>query len=162
MPDDRRRIDRRSGLAILALAAATNFIPWMELANGLTQTTETVGPREWGVGLGMCLLAGVLDAGMWLVGRRRRIPEKTRISEPRRTGLQASLAACAVNGLLAAAIVFLGTREVGGPLAEFGTFAFLWCLVALPLQLTAAFACGRASARGAGRRQTAEAPAEAL
>lgn len=162
MSDDRRRFDRRSGLTIMAFAAATNFLPWMELALGLTQTAEPVGKREWGVGMGMCLLAGVLVAAMWLFGRRSRVPEKPRMPEPRRTGLQAALATCAVNALLAGAVVFLGTREVGGPLGEFGTFAFLWCLVALPLQLTAAFALGRASVRGAGRRQTAEAPAESL
>jgi hypothetical protein len=162
MAADRRRFDRRSGLAILALAVATNFLPWMELATGLTRTTESVGPREWGVGMGMCLLGGVLVAATWLFGRHRQVPVRTRLTEPRRTGLQAALAACAVNGLLTAAIVFLGTREVGGPLAEFGTFAFLWCLVALPLQVTAAFALGRASVGSAGRRETAEAPTESL
>jgi len=162
MADDRRRFDRRSGFAIIALAAATNFLPWMELALGLTATAETVGWREWWVGMGMCLLAGLMVAAMWLFGRRSRVPDKPRMPEPRRTGLQAALATCAVNCLLAGSIVYLGTREVGGPLAEFGTFAFLWCLVALPLQLTAAFALGRASARGAGRRQTAEASPDEL
>jgi hypothetical protein len=162
MADDRRRFDRRSGLTIMAFASATNFLPWMELALGLTQTAEPVGRREWGVGMGMCVLAGVLVAAMWLFGRRSREPEKPRMPDPRRTGLQAALATCAVNALLAGVVVFLGTREVGGPLGEFGTFAFLWCLVALPLQLTAAFALGRASVRSAGRRETAEAPAETL
>ncbi len=40
------------------------------------------------------------------------------------------------------------------PLGEFGLFAFLWCLVALPVQLVAAFAFGRASIHLPGRRLT--------
>jgi hypothetical protein len=149
----RRRFDRRTGLVLLVLAVVSNFLPWMELAIGQTVTFEGVGLQELSPGLGMCTFAALLVAAAWLVGRRRAVPAKTRLTEPRRAGLRATLAACAVNGLLTAVILFLRTRETGGPLGEFGLFAFLWCLVALPVQVVAAFALGRASVQQ-GRRST--------
>lgn len=160
MKRQRRGYDRRTGWALLALGVSSNFLPWMELVTGLTTTQEPVGPREWGMELGMCLLAAVLACAAWLAGRRRQVPSSTRLKDPRRTGLQATLALVVANGLLTAVIVFLGTREVGGPLAEFGTFAFLWCLVCLPLQVLAAFALGTASTHSVGRRRTEGPPAE--
>lgn len=156
----RRGHDRRTGLALLSLGVSSNFLPWMELVTGLTATQEPVGPREWGIEVAMCLLAAVVACAAWLVGRHRKVPARTRLADPRRTGLRATLALCAANGLLAAVIVFLGTREVGGPLDEFGTFAFLWCLVCLPVQVLAAFALGSASTHSLGRRRS-EAPAAA-
>jgi hypothetical protein len=151
---ERRRFDRRTGLVLLALVVVSNFLPWMELAVGQTVTFERVGPRELAPGLGMCLLAAFLVVAAWLVGRRRPVPGEPRLPDPRRAGLRATLAACAVNALLTAVILFLRTRETGGPLGEFGLFAFLWCLVALPVQVVAAFALGRASVRTTGRRRT--------
>lgn len=153
----KRGHDRRTGLALLALGVASNFMPWMELVTGLTTTEESVGPREWGLELGMIVLAAVLACAAWLFGRRGPVSESTRLTDPRRTGLRATLVLCAVNGLLTAVIVFLTTREVGGPLGEFGTFAFLWCLVSLPVQVVAAFALGRASTHSRGRRNAAAA-----
>jgi hypothetical protein len=150
----RRRFDRRTGLVLLALAVVSNFLPWMELAIGQTLTFEAVGPRELAPGLGMCLLAALLDTAAWLVGRRRPMPAEPRLVDPRRAGLRATLASCAVNTLLTAVILFLRTRETGGPVGEFGLFAFLWCLVALPVQIVAAFALGRASVHSPGRRGT--------
>ena len=154
----RRGYDRRTGWAMLALGVASNFLPWMEFVTGLTTTAEPVGPREWGVQLGMCLLAALVACVAWMLGRRRAVPPNTRLKDPRAAGLKANLALCAANGLLAAVIVFLGTREQGGPLDELGTFAFLWCLVCLPVQFLAAFALGRASTHSLGRRR-ADSPA---
>jgi hypothetical protein len=151
---ERRRFDRRSGLMLLALAVVSNFLPWMELAIGQTVTFEAVGLRELAPGLGMCILAVILVAAAWLVGRRRSVSVEPRLREPRRAGLRATLGACTVNVLLTAVILFLRTRETGGPLGEFGLFAFLWCLVALPVQVVAAFALGRASVHATGRRRT--------
>lgn len=151
---ERRRFDRRTGLVLLALAVVSNFLPWMELAIGQTVTFEAVGLRELAPGLGMCMLAALLVAAAWIVGRRRPVPVEPRLLDPRRAGLRATLGAYAVNALLTAVILFLRTRETGGPLGEFGLFAFLWCLVALPVQVVAAFALGRASVRARGRRST--------
>ena len=150
----RRRFDRRTGLVLLALVVVSNFLPWMELAIGQTVTFEAVGLRELAPGLGMCILAALLVAAAWLVGRRRPVPVEPRLVDPRRAGLRATLGACAVNALLTAVILFLRTRETGGPLGEFGLFAFLWVLVALPVQIVAAFALGRASVHQPGRRRT--------
>lgn len=151
---ERRRFDRRTGLVLLALAAVSNVLPWMELVYGQTVTAEVVGPRDLTPGLGMCLLAGLLVAAAWLIGRRRGASVESRLPDPRRAGLRATLAACAVNGLLTAVILFLRTRETGGPVGELGLFAFLWCLVALPAQIVAAFALGQASMQAKGRRRT--------
>lgn len=153
----RRRFDRRTGLVLLALVVVSNFLPWMELEIGQTLTFEGVGLRELAPGLGMCLIAALLDAAAWLVGRRRPMPVEPRLTDPRSAGLRATLAACAVNALLTAVILFLRTRETGGPLGEFGLFAFLWVLVALPVQIVAAFELGRASVHSPGRRRTREA-----
>ena len=106
----------------------------------------------------MCALAALLVAAAWVVGRRRPVPANPRLSDPRRIGLRATLGAIAVNGLLTAVILLLRTRETGGPLGEFGLFAFLWCLVSLPVQIVAAFALGRASTHGRGRRTTGAIP----
>jgi hypothetical protein len=144
---ERRRFDRRTGLVVIALAVVSNFLPWMELMTGQTATFEAVGPRELAPGVGLCLAAALLVAGAWLLGRRQPPPSGGRLADPRRAGLRAALATCAVNGLLTAAILFLRTREIG-------LFAFLWCLVALPVQVAAAFAFGRASAHSPGRRRT--------
>ena len=151
---ERRRFDRRTGLVVIALAVVSNFLPWMELMTGQTLTFETVGPRELAPGLGLCVAAALLVAGAWLLGRRPPPPSGARLADPRRAGLRAALATCAINGLLTAAILFLRTRETGGPVGEFGLFAFLWCLVALPVQVVAAFAFGRASMHSPGRRRT--------
>ena len=154
---ERRRFDRRTGLVLLALAVASNFLPWMELGVGETVTFETVGFRELGPGLGLCGLAALLVAAAWIVGRRWPVPILPRLLDPRSTGLRGILATCVVNALLTAVILFLRTRETGGPLGEFGVFSFLWCLVALPVQVAAAFALGRGSVASPGRRLTLEA-----
>jgi hypothetical protein len=151
---ERRRFDRRTGLVLLALVVVSNFLPWMELAIGQTVTFEPVGLRELAPGLGMCALAALLVAAAWLVGRRRQVPVQPRLRDPRRTGLHATVGACAVNALLTAVILFLRSRETGGPVGEFGLFSFLWFLVALPVQVAAAFALGRASVHSTGRRRT--------
>lgn len=137
---------------LLSLAVVSNVLPWMELAIGQTVTLEPVGLRELAPGLGMCVLAALLVGAAWLVGRNRPLPAEPRLTDPRRAGLRTTLGACAVNGLLTAVILFLRTRETGGPIGEFGLFAFLWCLVSLPVQIAAAFALGRASVHGTGRR----------
>jgi hypothetical protein len=154
--------DRRTGLALLVFGAASNFLPWMELITGQTTTAEPVTARDWGIALSMCALAAVVLCAAWLAGRRRPARGDTRIKNPRRTGLQATLATCSVNAILTAAILFLRTREVGGPLGEFGVLAFLWLLVSLPVQILAAFALGRTSVHSPGRRGVSRpAPVEA-
>ena len=154
---ERRRFDRRTGLVLLALAIVSNLLPWMELATGQTATFETVGFRELAPGLGLCGLAALLVVAAWIAGRRPPVPARQRLTEPRRSGLQGILATCIVNALLTAVILYLRTREAGGPVGEFGLFSFLWCLVALPLQVAAAFALGRASVGLPGRRRTSAA-----
>src|SRR6266542_5969193 len=45
---ERRRYDRRTGVALLSLVAATNVIPWMELLLGETVTAELLAPSRFG------------------------------------------------------------------------------------------------------------------
>src|SRR6266536_2754380 len=94
MPE-RRRYDRRTGVAFLSLVAATNVIPWMELLLGETATSEVLAPAEIRVALGTCFLTLILLLAAWFSGRRGPVPERAWIRDPRRAGLRFSIAAAA-------------------------------------------------------------------
>lgn len=148
--EERRQYDRRTGVIFLSLIAATNVIPWMELLLGQTGTAELLAPSEIRVAIGTFLLALVSLLGAWFSGRRNPAPGKVLIREPRRAGLQFSLAAAGGNLLLAAVIKWLGARHAAYP-AELPIFAAVWYLVILPTELIAGFSLGRAG-RSPGRR----------
>src|SRR5712692_6126766 len=54
---ERRQYDRRTGVAMLSLVAATNVVPWMELLLGRTATADLLAPSEIRVAVGSCFLA---------------------------------------------------------------------------------------------------------
>ena len=151
----RRRYDRRTGVALLSLLAATNVIPWMELLLGQTATSELLAPSEIRVAIGTCALALVFLLGAWFSGRRNPVPEKAWITEPRRAGLRFTLAAAAGNLILAGVIRWLGSRRSLDFSQELPIFVAVWYLVILPAGLVAGFSLGRAG-RMPGRRRESD------
>ena len=151
---DRRQHDRRTGVAFLSLMAATNVIPWMELLLGETATAELLAPSEIRIAIGSCVLALVLLLGAWFVGRRNPAPETAWIREPRRAGLQFSIAAAAGNLILAGAMQWLSKRNVLDLPAELPVFVGAWYLLILPTSLIGGLSLGRAG-RSPGRRNRA-------
>lgn len=151
MPE-RRRYDRRTGVALLSLVAATNVIPWMEMLLGETVTAELLAPSEIRVAAGTNVLALGFLLGAWLSGRRNPIPARPWIARPRTAGLWFSIAAAAVNVALAGLIRWIGARHAPGFPQELTIFVISWYLVVLPLEVAAGFSLGRAG-RMPGRRR---------
>ena len=147
--EERRRYDRRTGVAFLSLVAATNVIPWMEHLLGQTAAADLLAPSEIRIAIGSCFLALLVLLVAWFSGRRKAIPPKPWIRNPRRAGLRFSIAAAAGNLLLAVLVLSLDARR--SP-AELPLFAAAWYLVILPLQVAAGLALGRAG-QMPGRRQ---------
>jgi hypothetical protein len=141
---ERRRYDRRTGVALLSLVAATNVIPWMELLLGGTETAELLDPSEIRIAVGTCFLALLFLLGAWFWGRRRPIPARPRLRNPRGAGLRLSIAAAAGNLALTGAIRWIGARRAMGLPAELPLFAAAWYLVILPFQIAAGLNLGRA------------------
>ncbi len=139
--EERRRYDRRTGVAFLSLIAATNVIPWMEHLLGQTAAADPLAPSEIRIAIGSCLLALLILLVAWFSGRRKAIPPKPWIRNPRRAGLQLSIAAAAGNLALAALVLRLDAMR--SP-AELPLFAAGWYLVILPLEVAAGLALGRA------------------
>lgn len=154
---ERRQYDRRTGVALLCLVAATNVVPWMELLLGQTANAELLTPSEIRVALGTCFVALLVLLVAWFFGRRSPIPARPWISRPRTSGLRYSIAASAGNLALAGVIRWLGARHVFGLPADLPIFAAVWYLVILPLQAIAGFSLGR-SGRMPGRRREAPGP----
>ena len=149
---ERRRYDRRTGVALLSLVAATNVIPWMELLLGKTVTAELLAPSEIRVAVGTCVLALIFLLGAWFSGRYSRIPDRAWIKRPRYVGLRFALAAAALNIGLAVLVRGLGAGLAFGLPAELPIFVIGWYLVVLPLEVVAGVSLGRAG-RAPGRRQ---------
>jgi hypothetical protein len=147
--EERRRYDRRTGVAFLSLVAATNVIPWMEHLLGQTAAADPLAPPEIRIAVGSCLLALLILLAAWFYGRRRPVPPKPWVRNPRRAGLLFSIAAAAGNLVLAAMVLRLGA---GRSPAELPLFAAAWYVIILPLEVAAGLALGRAG-QMPGRRQ---------
>jgi hypothetical protein len=136
--------ERRTGVAMLSLVAATNVIPWMELLLGRTAAEEPLAPSEIRAAIGTCVLSLVFLLFAWFSGRRNPASEKARITEPRRAGLRLSLAAGAGIRILAGVIRWFGSRRSFDFPQELPIFACVWYLGVLPAGLVAGFSLGRA------------------
>ncbi|HSP94982.1 MAG TPA: hypothetical protein VLU06_10555 [Thermoanaerobaculia bacterium] len=152
MMQERRRYDRRTGVALLSLVAATNVIPWMELLLGETVTAELLARSEIRVAVGTCVLALFLLLGAWFSGRHSPLPARPWIGRPRTAGLRFAIAAAAVNIALAGLIRWLGAGHAARFPSELPIFVIGWYLVVLPLEVVAGLSLGRAG-RMPGRRQ---------
>jgi hypothetical protein len=149
---ERRQYDRRTGVALLSLVAATNVIPWMELLLGQTVTAELLAPSEIRVAVGTCLLALAFLLGAWFAGRRGPIPDRSWIGRPRTAGLRFSIAAAGLNIALAVLVRALGAGHAAGLPSALPIFVIGWYLVVLPLEVAAGLSLGRAG-RMPGRRE---------
>jgi len=157
----RRQYDRRTGVAMLSLVAATNVVPWMELLLGRTATTELLAPSEIRVAVGSCLLAVIALLVTWYFGRRRPMPQRPRLVRPRRVGTQLAIGAAGANLVLAGVVLWLGAHRASGIATE-PAFAALWYLVILPVEIAAAFALGRAGQDPGRRRAESPSPTPAI
>jgi hypothetical protein len=133
---------RRTGVAFLSLIVATNFVPWMQLADAGFDVTRPPSASESGIVMLGCLLALVLVIASWLVGRR--VPaDSGRIAKARDTGLLLALLSVGAN--LALATVLHKTAFGRSFAGELKWFAPVWFALVLPTELAAGFFKGRAS-----------------
>ena len=146
---------RRTGVAFLCLIVATNFVPWMQLAETGFDLTRAPSASETSIVLLGCLLAVVLVIASWLLGRR--VPaDSGLIAKARDTGLLLALLSVGAN--LALATVLHRTAFGSSFAAELKWFAPVWFGLVLPAELAAGFFKGRASIAAPGHLSLAPAP----
>jgi hypothetical protein len=134
---------RRTGVAFLCLIVATNFVPWMQLAEAGFGFTRPPSASESSIVVVGCLLAVVLVIGSWLLGRRAPVKSEGLIAKARDTGLLLALLTVAANLALA---TVLHRRGFGSSFAwELKWFAPVWFGLVLPTEVAAGFFKGRAS-----------------
>ena len=136
---------RRTGIAFLSLALATNLIPWMELLTGESAAEDLISPGDFLLPVGLCLLAAILVFAAWMSGRHRAIPEKPRFARPRILALRLQIVSMILNLSFAAWIMTRGANLLAVSERELILLAVAWVLLALPLQIAAAFIQGRVS-----------------
>ena len=156
--------ERRTGVAFLSLILATNFVPWIQLAERATDSTT---PGESVLVIASCFLAAGLVITAWLLGRRLPPGRGPHIASPRDAGLALAVLAVCLNLTLAAVIHW---RTTGGSVSlhdELRWFGVVWYALALPAQMAAGFCKGRASipiledalpARSSGRTEGSPGP----
>jgi hypothetical protein len=133
--------ERRTGVVFLGLIVATNFIPWMQLAEGGSDTSFA-SPRESALAIAICLLANAGLVVVWLLGRRLPQGWGPRIERPRDMGLILAILAAVANLVLAGVL----RGRAAAPFAqELRWFGPVWGLLVVPVQLAAAYCKGRAS-----------------
>lgn len=142
MRDDRP--ERRTGVVFLGLIVATNFIPWMQLTEGGSDTS-LASTTESAFVLATCLLAAAGVVTSWLLGRR--LPEGwgPRVRRPRDTGLLLVILVAAANLALAAVLRGRVARAAVPFSHELRWFGPVWFLLVVPAQFAAAYCKGRAS-----------------
>ena len=132
-------------MAFLSLILATNFVPWIQLAERGTDSTQPLSPAESALVIASCFLAAGLVIAAWLLGRRLPAGRGPHIERPRDAGLALAVLVAGLNLTLAAIIHW---RTTGGTVAfhdELKWFGFVWCALVLPAQAAAGFCKGRAS-----------------
>ena len=134
---------RRTGLVFLCLIVATNFVPWMQLAEAGIDSTLPPSAAESSLVILSCLLAAALVIGAWLLGRRLSVKPGRLTTKARDAGLVLALLAAVANLALAAVVHRLAPgSSFAGELKWFGP---VWYGLVLPTGLMAAFFKGRAS-----------------
>jgi hypothetical protein len=134
---------RRTGLAFLSLIVATNFVPWMELAEAGIDSSLPPSPAESSLVIASCLLAAGLLTAAWLCGRRLPVTPGWRSLDPRDAGLLLAVLSALANLALAAILHRKAAgSSFGGGLKWFGP---VWYGLVLPTEIGAAFFKGRAS-----------------
>jgi hypothetical protein len=127
----------------LCLIVATNFVPWMRLAEAGIVSTLPLSAAESSLAILSCLLASVLVIGAWLLGRRLPVKPGRLTAKARDAGLALALLAAAGNLALTAIV---HRRAPGSSFAgELKWFGPGWYGLVLPTGLMAAFFKGRAS-----------------
>jgi phosphoglycerol transferase MdoB-like AlkP superfamily enzyme len=145
MMEKKSFLRRRTGVAFLSLALATNLIPWMELLTGESAAEDLISPGDFLLPVGLCLLAAILVFAAWMSGRHRPIPEKPRFARPRILALRLQIVSMILNLSFAAWIMTRGANLLAVSERELILLAVAWVLLALPLQIAAAFIQGRVS-----------------
>ena len=137
--------ERRTGVAFLSLILATNFVPWIQLAERATDASRAPSPGESTLVIASCFLAAGLVIGSWLLGRRLPPGRGPQFASPRDAGLALAVLAVGLN-LTLAAIIHWRTTGVSVSLHdELKWFGAVWYALVLPAQIAAAFCKGRAS-----------------
>lgn len=137
--------ERRTGVAFLSLILATNFVPWIQLAERATDAAQAPSPGESTLVIASCFLAAGLVIASWLLGRRLPAGRGPRVANPRDAGLAFALLVVGLNLTLAAIIHW---RTTGGSVSfhdELRWFGVVWCALVLPAEVAAGFCKGRAS-----------------
>ena len=137
--------ERRTGVAFLGLVLATNFVPWIQLAERATDSAQPLAPMESSLVMASCFLAAGLVVSTWLLGRRLPPGRGPLVSSPRDAGLALALFAAGLNMTLAAIIHWRTAGSSASFHGELTWFGVLWFVLVLPAQAAAGFFKGRAS-----------------
>ncbi len=140
------RIERRTGVAFLSLIIATNFVPWIQLAERASDSTRMPSSGESVLVIASCFLAASLVIAAWLLGRRLPLGWGPHVARPRDAGLALAVLVAGLNLALAAIIHWRTTRGTATLHDELRWFGVAWYALVLPAQTVAGFCKGRASA----------------
>ncbi len=139
------RGERRTGVAFLSLILATNFVPWIQLAERATDSTQMPPPGESFLVIASCFFAAGLVIAAWLLGRRLPPERGPRVARPRDTGLALAVLVASLNLALAALIHWRTTGAAVSFHEELRWFGAAWFALVLPAQVVAGYCKGRAS-----------------
>jgi hypothetical protein len=134
---------RRTGVLFLSLIVATNFVPWMQLAQVGIDSALPPSPAESSLVIASCLIAAALVTVTWLVGRRSPAIAGRRTVDARDAGLLLALLAAGANLALAALVHRRASTNTFS--AELRWFGIFWYGIILPTEMAAGFFKGRAS-----------------
>jgi len=142
--------ERRTGVAFLSLVIATNFVPWIQLAERATDSTQSPPPGETVLAIASCFLAASVVIAAWLLGRRLPPGRGPHVARPRNAGLALAVLVASLNLTFAAVIHW---RTAGASVSfheELKWFGVVWFALVLPAQAAAGYCKGRASIRMPG------------
>ena len=139
--------ERRTGVAFLSLVIATNFVPWIQLAERATDSTQSPPPGETVLAIASCFLGAGIVIAAWLLGRRLSPERGPHVARPRDAGLALAVLVASLNLALAAVIHWRTTGTSVSFHEELRWFGVVWFALVLPAQAAAGYCKGRASFR---------------